>query len=840
MIDFKKQLSRPKAGAVLDPVALYETLDRRADKGPLRPAQQAVLEEWHNRRRAERDVIVKLHTGQGKTLIGLLILQARLNETKSPVLYLCPDNYLIEQTRKEAERFGIGTVVAEGELPEEFVNGEKILITSVQKLFNGKTRFKTHQRSIEVGTILLDDAHRCADVIREQLRISFGRDNPAYNALFQVFSSHLEGQGAGTYADLVNKDPAAILPVPYWAWIDHESDVARILSDNSESKEIKFAWPILKDMLSHCQCVISGTAIEIEPYVAPVDVFGTYWKAQRRFFMSATVTDDAFLVRSLGLSEATIRNPLTYENEKWSGEKMILLPGVMDDRLNRQEVVHLFATQKWKSFGVVALVPSFKDTKDWKDYGARIVEKDSISDAVGELRDGKFGAHPTVLVNRYDGIDLPDAACRILIFDRKPYSDNLVDRLEESVRAGSQANLMRTVRTIEQGLGRSVRGEKDFSVIVVVGPDLVKLLRSDVSRRYLSAQMDKQVEIGLTIADIARSQDMAEDADPKVTLLGVASQCLKRDEGWKAFYAEKMEEVEPRAPDGNVLKLFEAERAAEIAYQCGDYGKATTLVQAAIDGRIVPNNDTGWYLQQMARYSYVAARLDFEKYQKAAFGKNRMLLRPPAGVTVSRLTIVGHGRAERLAAWIGGFTTYAQLNVAVSDMLTNLQFGVAADRFEEALNDLSRALGFEGERPDKEWKEGPDNLWVLDANQYILWECKNEVDLERQEVNKHESDQMNRSCAWFAKTYPGAIARNIMITPAKRVGNSAAFMHNVDLMRQGHLKVLRTNVAAFFKSFEAMQFSDLAPTQVQRLIEVHQLTIADLMSERYGARPRGA
>ena len=28
-----------------------------------------------------------------------------------------------------------------------------------------------------------------------------------------------------------------------------------------------------------------------------------------------------------------------------------------------------------------------------------------------------------VLVNRYDGIDLPDNTCRILIFDGKPYSE---------------------------------------------------------------------------------------------------------------------------------------------------------------------------------------------------------------------------------------------------------------------------------------------------------------------------------------------------------------------------------------------------------------------------------
>lgn len=71
MVDFKKRLSGKKILAPTDPVALYDTLDRAHDKGPLRPAQQAVLTEWYTSHRDHHDVLVKLHTGQGKTLIAL-------------------------------------------------------------------------------------------------------------------------------------------------------------------------------------------------------------------------------------------------------------------------------------------------------------------------------------------------------------------------------------------------------------------------------------------------------------------------------------------------------------------------------------------------------------------------------------------------------------------------------------------------------------------------------------------------------------------------------------------------------------------------------------------------
>jgi replicative superfamily II helicase len=98
MVDFKKRIGNKTATKVIDPVRLYQSLDRASDKGPLRPVQQKVLSEWHATRRGDRDVILKLHTGQGKTLVGLLMLQSKLNEGVSPALYLCPNNFLVNQT----------------------------------------------------------------------------------------------------------------------------------------------------------------------------------------------------------------------------------------------------------------------------------------------------------------------------------------------------------------------------------------------------------------------------------------------------------------------------------------------------------------------------------------------------------------------------------------------------------------------------------------------------------------------------------------------------------------------------------------------------------------------
>ena len=829
MVSFKKHLAGKVTSKPTDPVALYGTLDRTHDKGPLRPAQEAVLAAWYKDQDKTRDVIVKLHTGQGKTLIGLLMLQSRLNAGKHPVVYLCPDHFLINQTCEQAKQFGIRTCTSDGDLPEEFINGDRILVTSAHKLFNGMTKFGLHRQSIQLDTVLMDDAHACADRVREQCRIRIPKEEPAYAALVALFSTDLEQQGAGTFAEIENDKRDSFLPVPYWAWLAHESEVASILAQHSERKSIKFAWPLLKDTLKHCQCIVSGSAIEIEPYVAPLEAFGSYSKAAHRIFMSATVTDDAFLVKGLQLSPETISNPLTYQNETWSGEKMILLPSLIHEDLDRGSLVKWLATPSNKrKFGRVGLTPSAARSKDWEHYGAAITDKTNVDDIIEVLRKGDY-EKTVVLVNRYDGIDLPDATCRILMFDSKPYSESLIDLYAEHVRPNSKATLVKTMRTIEQGMGRSVRGEKDYSVIIVVGPDLVRTLRDATSRKYLSPQFAMQVEIGLGVGKMAK-QDISDGETPLEAFNGLIKQCLTRDDDWKAYYVEQMSGVVPTGANKAILDIYAAELKAEKAYMGDDYVEAAAILQRLLDSGSVDADDKGWYLQERARYLYTSARPDSQVQQKAAHKSNMLLLKPATGVTVTKLTVRSQGRVERVKKWISSFDTYSDLDVAVSDILNRLVFGVKADKFENAFNELSFALGFAGERPDAEWKEGPDNLWALDDKNYLLVECKSEVDVTRAEINKREAEQMNRSSAWFDKHYPGFDAKRVIIHPSGKIQSAAAFTHKVEGMREGDLKRLTKSCRAFFKAFEGQNFKDLSDEHTQKLIDSHDLSVTHIIS----------
>src|SRR5436190_19279722 len=150
MVDFKKKLSKGAIDKKKNPLEIYDTLDRSSVTGPLRPAQKHILDSWFSNFTNSRDLVIKLHTGEGKTLIGLLILQSKINIDAKPCLYICPNKYLVQQVSQEAEKFGIPYCLIEesNDLPNEFLEGRKILITHVQKVFNGKSIFGINNNSV--------------------------------------------------------------------------------------------------------------------------------------------------------------------------------------------------------------------------------------------------------------------------------------------------------------------------------------------------------------------------------------------------------------------------------------------------------------------------------------------------------------------------------------------------------------------------------------------------------------------------------------------------------------------------------------------------------------------
>ena len=182
-------------------------------------------------------------------------------------------------------------------------------------------------------------------------------------------------------------------------------------------------------------------------------------------------------MKGLDFSPEAVKNPLRNMSPKWSGEKMLIIPSLVDGSCDHDLIVTEFCRIQTSKFGMIALVPSTKNCKQYQNLGAIITTAESIFEELDNLKKGEF-SKIVVINNRYDGIDLPDESCRVLILDSLPYFDSLADRYEEQACPNSELINKRIAQKIEQGIGRGVRGEKDYCAILVIGSELVRFMRS--------------------------------------------------------------------------------------------------------------------------------------------------------------------------------------------------------------------------------------------------------------------------------------------------------------------------------------------------------------------------
>ena len=828
MIDFSKRIKNNNLVKKTDPIEIYNTLDRTSVAGALRPVQSHVLSKWFKEDRNKKDLIVKLHTGAGKTLIGLLMALSYINSDEGPVIYVCPNIYLMQQACIEAQKFGVPFCIINNlnEIPNDFLQGKKILITYVQKVFNGLSIFRIGNRSIQVGCIILDDSHACIDSMLGSCTIQIGDDMPAYSQIFDLVESDLREQGNGTLQDLINKRASAMMPIPYWTWQNKIDEITGIISKCSDDKHVKFAWPIIKDQLKDCRAYISGNKIEISPMCMPIQQYGIFNNATHRILMSATTQEDTFFIKGLGLSIDAVNYPLVEDDYRWSGEKMILIPDAICNNTD-SEYWKKSIIQMQRDFGIAVLTPSFEKAEKYKEMGAVLANDPQNKNMYQILRDyiGDHKNKTIVFANRYDGIDLPDDCCRILIIDSVPYYDSLADRYEELCRSDSDIIKIKTVQKIEQGLGRSVRGEKDYSVILITGSDLIKYIRSIDNRRIFSPQTQKQIDIGFDIIEMAKEDVSQQSTQTEIdVLLSTIYQCLNRDSGWKDYYSSTMDSIQDKGFEKTALyAILQKEKEAYEEVTIGNYESASSIVQDIVN-LCGDESEKGWYLQEKARLVYHISHSQSNDIQISAFKKNNQLLKPKNGIVYNKVKYpLDLSRNKRIISEMCKFDNYDELKVQLEDILNNLSFGTEAEKAEHAFFRIGQLLGYACQRPDKEIRKGPDVLWCVDENKYMIIECKTEVLHTRKAISKTEAGQMEEHCAWFESEYGQSEFLPVLVIPIDLLSGDAYFSHDINIMTKKGLDKFKKIIRDFFNEFKKLKFSGLDSEFVNQQLIAHGL-----------------
>lgn len=764
-LDYTKLKSGLSSKKQIDPRKIFSTLKRDTGKFK-RPSDEQgdVLDAWFAKRN-QADNTLKMNTGSGKTVVGLLCLQSSLNEGCGPAVYITPDNYLVRQVIAEADALGIA--VTEDEHDGAFLAGHAILIVNVWKLINGRSVFGVGREGIkiEIGSLIVDDAHACLATVAEQFKIRLPSTHPAYDPLLKLFRGDLENQSESGILDVEAEDPQVVMPVPFWAWKNHHREALKILHPHRLDDTLKWPWRLIEDVLPLCQCAFGGGYLEIAPRFIPIDNIPAFTGAKRRIYMTATLADDGILVSHFQADPEEISDPIRPKGGGDIGDRMILAPQEINPDITVDEVKAL-AEKMAETINVSVIVPSKKRAEYWGDVADQTLTADNMEEGTDKLRCGHVGL--TVFVGKYDGVDLPAKACELLIIDGLPEVNGLLERVEQTVLDGTRRQLVRQIQRIEQGMGRGVRSSEDHCVVLLIGSRLTQRLHKPEAREMFSVATRAQLDLGREVTAQIKGKPISEIAS-------VITLCLDREDGW----VDASRNAIVNAEEGEVSHVDEMvvllRRAFDHA-RSKQFDFAVNLVQEAV-GKTSEKRAKGYLKQQLAEYVHHGDQVKAQEIQVSAVQLNRALVRPIEGITYSKLDVPKTSQSVTAVNYMKMFLEKNDMLIWVNALIESLVWGEEnSKRFEAAMYDLGKFLGFGSQRPEEEVGKGPDNLWALGGLQYFVIECKSGA-TKAKTINKHDCNQLNGSMNWFVAQYDASCSATPIMVHPKVTPEHAATLH---------------------------------------------------------------
>lgn len=793
-IDFDKLVGGDSMDALIEPRKIFSTLPNKAAKySYLRDVQSEVLDAWFARR-DESDLVLKMNTGAGKTVVGLLVLQSCLNEKKGPVVYVAPDHFLCGQVCFEAGQLGIPVVTDYNDL--QFKRGEAILVIPVHTLINGKSAFGVGQDGVRmrIGSLLIDDAHACLATAEGQFTLRIPASHAAYAKLLDLFAHDLEGQSQSGLLDIQQRDPRRLMLVPFWAWMDKSPEVMKRIHPHRDEDELKFVWPLLADNLALCQCLFTGAGLEISSRCLPIEQIPSFVNAQRRLYMTATLADDSVLVTDFNVSPESASKPVTPKSASDLGDRMIVTPQELNPKVTDEEI-RLFVKECSRTYNVVVITPSDRRAAFWKDVANKFLNKDNIHEGVEQLKKSHVGL--VVLSNKYDGVDLPYNACRLLVLDGLPEVRRYVDRYEQSVLNDGDEILSRQMQKIEQGMGRGVRANDDHCVVMVMGSKLTQALYSTEATGKFSPATAAQMKLSSNLAKQIRGKPLNE-------LATVISLCLERNPDWVKASKKALVNV---TYDGasKISPMAVAQRKAFSLAQLNQFRQAADVIQGLANAEKSIKMQ-GWLKQQLAEYVHRFDKPQAQEILLSATIVNRCLTKPLVGITYSKLGLSTISQALRAETFLASkFTTANEIVIWFHGLIDDLFFYEDdAERFEKAMALLGLAIGFETQRPEAELGKGPDDFWALGALRFLVIECKNGATTDF--IAKKDADQLAGSMNWFYGAYDQSCqATPIMVHPALVFHGAASPVPDMRVIDEECLGKIRTELMSYANAIGALK-----------------------------------
>jgi hypothetical protein len=473
--------------------------------------QEKLLDEYHLSLLNKKDVAVELPTGSGKTLVGMLIGEFRRRALGERVAFVCPNKQLCAQVEGQAAKYGIRTSLLIGKQKDynpvtfaKYQQGQAIAVTTYSGLFN------INPKIADAQTIICDDAHAADGFVASMwtFRVERHKHKKFFTKLYFALRpavprwlDHAVESYDGSPQDRGTVDLVTTIQA-----IDCFDDIQAVVkSGMPDEAELKYPWGLISEHLDACLILCAPGAIEIRPIIPPTRTHAPFAGANQRVYMSATLGEDGGIERSFGVARiARLPIPEGWD-KKGTGRRLVLFP-MLCGRDAPVDVLRALLARAERS---LVLVPSDAVREKVQQYlpegfnilGAEDVEKDMSAFTTAQKA-------ILLLANRYDGIDLPGPDCRKLVIYHQPTGSTLLERYFMD-RLGATSVLRDRVRTrITQAMGRCTRDEGDYSVVVLMGEDILDWCSTSANVAGLHPELQAEISFGLSNSEDRTKEDV--------------------------------------------------------------------------------------------------------------------------------------------------------------------------------------------------------------------------------------------------------------------------------------------------------------------------------------------
>ncbi|WP_375141451.1 DEAD/DEAH box helicase [Arthrobacter sp. STN4] len=490
---------RTKSGGTnyASPGELYRDLPRRPGAVPGLWAHQSEMLKTFTSHANKPDIALELPTGTGKTLTGLLIAEWTRHSRRSRVIYACPTQQLARQVAAAAYREGIETALLIGRHTDWPVSShaayeaaEAIAVTTYSSIFNSNPHLA------EADLILFDDAHAGEQYVGEAYSVDLSRwKSPTeYITALDTIAPALDGIFLERLRNAqpdpgISADVRLVLPL-------RQSDMVTKLdaSLGSFSAPHNYSYSMIRAGLASCLVYVAYSGILIRPYLPPTHQNHLFSGARQRVYLSATLGEGGELERAFGRAGILRLEQPDESTAPRYGRRFFVFPEFVEGG-DTAELSRAIVAEAGKA---LVLSPrtetAMADASALAQPGWPVWGVDQVADgmdAFAKLEHGACG-----LAARYDGLDLPGDACRLVALDGVPDQDNLQERFLQS-RARAGAALAARVRTrVIQGAGRCTRGPGDTAVVLVLSSDLSRYLTRPEVVAALDAELQAEIRFG--------------------------------------------------------------------------------------------------------------------------------------------------------------------------------------------------------------------------------------------------------------------------------------------------------------------------------------------------------